>query len=97
MTRRAARVLDTHTCPATSPWPHVGGFVKAPGVTSVRIGHRPAAQLGTGCICVAANDNTIVAGSSSVKIGHRPAARQGDATAHGGRITSGCESVRIGG
>jgi uncharacterized Zn-binding protein involved in type VI secretion len=46
-------------------------------------------------VCAGGPD-TIAVGSTSVTIGGSPAARIGDATAHGGVITTGLPTVLIG-
>jgi uncharacterized Zn-binding protein involved in type VI secretion len=56
----------------------------------------PAAVTGDIATCVGPPDS-IVGGSGTVRISGRPAARVGDATAHGGTITAGLPTVRIGG
>jgi len=95
----AARVSDMHTCPmqtpGTPPVPHAGGPVSS-GSSDVLIGKMPAAAAGDSCFCVGSQDS-IVQGSASVFINKKPAARMGDSTAHGGKITSGCSDVLIGG
>lgn len=97
---QAARITDMHTCPmvtpAIPPIPHVGGVIIGPAVATVFIGKMPASVVGDQCICVGPID-TIIQGSSSVFICGKAAARKGDATAHGGRITTGCSNVFIGG
>jgi uncharacterized Zn-binding protein involved in type VI secretion len=93
----AARVLDPHTCPISTPFPHVGGAVQGPGVPTVLVGHQAAATRGATCACALGLPNSIVGGSTTVLIGSMPAARVGDATAHGGRISAGCPTVLIGG
>lgn len=96
----AARILDLHTCPMTSPppaaIPHVGGPVTGPGAPTVLIGKIPAARVGDLAVCVGPPD-AIVKGSATVKIMGAPAARFGDKTAHGGTITVGFPTVVIGG
>lgn len=96
----AARVSDNHTCPLTNPppgsTPHTGGPIMPPGVPTVLIGGMPAAIVGNKCVCAGPPDS-IAKGSATVMIGGKPAARQGDLTAHGGSITSGCTTVIIGG
>lgn len=93
----AARVSDTHTCPAANGTvAHAGGPVLLPGIPTVLIGGQPAAVKGSLCTCVGAVDK-IAKGSSTVKINGQAAARMGDTTDHGGVITSGCTSVIIGG
>jgi uncharacterized Zn-binding protein involved in type VI secretion len=92
----AARVGDAHTCPqADGPKLHVGGPVEGPGVATVLIEGRPAAVVGDRCRCNGPPDE-ITQGSGMVLIGDKPAARRSDLTAHGGRISSGCATVRIG-
>jgi len=94
----AARVTDNHLCPLTNPngSPHTGGPILPPGAPNVLIGGQPAATVGSLCTCAGPPDS-ITKGSASVWIGGKQAARQGDQTAHGGSITSGCMSVIIGG
>lgn len=98
MASSAARVGDQHSCPqVTAPsTPHVGGPVSGPGVATVLIGQMPAVAVGDGAKCNGPQD-TIAKGSATVFIAGRPAARLGDTTAHGGRITTGCVNVLIGG
>lgn len=93
----AARVSDNHSCPMTNPdgSPHTGGPIIPPGITNVRIGGQPAAVIGDSCTCAGPPDS-IAAGSGSVKIGGKYAARKGDSTIHGGSITTGFPSVKIG-
>jgi len=93
----AARVSDTHLCPLVDPKPHVGGPIQPPGVVKVLIGGMPAAVVGDICLCVSPVMDSILTGSTSVLIQGRPAARMGDTTLHGGKITSGCWNVIIGG
>jgi uncharacterized Zn-binding protein involved in type VI secretion len=91
----AARVTDAHSCPASSPNPHVGGVIAPPGVIGVTIGYLPAATVTHNCVCPGP-PNPITTGSGTVTIAYQPAARMGDSTAHGGFITSGDTSVDIG-
>jgi uncharacterized Zn-binding protein involved in type VI secretion len=93
----AARVTDSHTCPASTPLPHVGGPILPPGVPTVQIGSVPAAVQGSMCTCMCSAPAAILSGSTTVQIGNRSAARMGDPTAHGGSITAGCTTVQIGG
>ena len=94
----AARVTDNHTCPQINPNgnPHTGGPIMPPGTPTVIIGGMPAATVNSMCVCAGPPDS-IIKGSATVMIGGQQAARQGDSTAHGGVITSGCTSVIIGG
>ena len=96
----AARVGDMHTCPMQTPGlppvPHVGGPILPSGQPTVLIGNMPAACVGDHALCVGPPD-TIIQGSSTVLICGRPAARMGDATAHGGTVVTGCQTVLIGG
>jgi uncharacterized Zn-binding protein involved in type VI secretion len=85
----AARITDTHTCPAHGGGPIVSGF------GTVNIGFQKAARATDQLVCAGAVD-VIAAGSSDVFIGYQEAARFGDPTQHGGIITSGCPSVNIG-
>ena len=93
----AVRVSDQHSCSLTVPVPHVGGVVQGPGVSTVLIGHQPAAAQGTTCTCALGLPNTIVGGSATVLIGSKAAARVNDPTAHGGYLATGCSTVLIGG
>jgi uncharacterized Zn-binding protein involved in type VI secretion len=93
----AARAGDPHSCPmVTGLVPHVGGPIMPPGAVSVKIGGMPAARAADLCSCTGPSD-TIAKGSMTVKIEGKPAARMGDPTAHGGSITMGCPTVKIGG
>ncbi|WP_282773814.1 PAAR domain-containing protein [Phaeodactylibacter xiamenensis] len=96
MSKPAARIGDSHTCPMVDgKKPHVGGAIMHPGSTSVLIGGKPAATVGHKCICAGPTD-VIITGSKSVKIEGKYAARIGDMTAHGGKIVAGEASVLIG-
>lgn len=94
----AARLGDAHTCPVTSPAPHVGG-VLATGEATVCIRGVPSARTGDTAVCVGAPGagNVVVTGSSTVLIKSLPAARVGDTTSHGGVIVAGEPTVLIGG
>ena len=95
MGKPAARKDDMHTCPVTTPVPHVGGPITGTCCDSVLIAGMPAARAGDACDCSGV-PNVIASGSSGVYIGGKPAARMGDTTAHGGVIITGCASVLIG-
>lgn len=94
----AARIGDAHVCPASNGGQaHAGGLIAGPpGSPNVNIGKKPAARQGDSCLCTGAVDNTIMGGSSKVKINGKSAARVGDATKHGGKITTGFFKVNIG-
>lgn len=84
--------------------PHIGGPIVAAGATNVMIEGQGAAMMGSLCTCTAGGSpylgptiDTIVTGSSTVRINGKAAARRGDRTAHGGVITTGAQTVRIGG
>ncbi len=92
MGKPAARSLDLHICPI-----HVGGIIALkPGIPKVMIKGQPAVSSGDMCTCPGP-PNPILLGSTSVFIEGKPAARMGDATLHGGIISSGCPQVLIGG
>jgi len=97
MGKPAARIGDMHICLKVNPGPvpHVGGLVTT-GSPNVRIGGRPAACVGDIAACVGGTPDVITEGSTNVFINGKPAAFLGSATAHGGKITSGCTTVRIG-
>ena len=93
----AARVGDNHSCPIVTPsGAHTGGPNMPSGVPNVYIGKKPAATATSQCTCAGPPD-IIQQGSRTVFINKKAAARQGDPTAHGGMITSGCQNVIIGG
>lgn len=97
----AARLMDFHQCPLSTPVgpvqvPHVGGPIAGPGAPTVLIGGFPAAKVGDIAICVGPPD-AIVKGSTTVQVLGLPAARLGDKTAHGGTIVAGFPTVMIGG
>lgn len=81
--------------PGLPPVPHVGGPVLPPGVMTVIIGGLPAATVGAMCTCVGPPDS-IVVGSLGVFIGGRMAARVLDKTVHGGQLSFGFPTVKIG-
>jgi uncharacterized Zn-binding protein involved in type VI secretion len=85
----AARITDSHKCPAHGGGPVISGF------GTVNIGFQKAARVTDEVTCAGAVD-VIAAGSSDVFIGYREAARFGDPTEHGGILTSGCPTVNIG-
>lgn len=60
-------VADTHTCPVSTPNPHVSGAV-ALGSSKVLINNMPAARQGD-VIVEAGPPNTIVGGTPKVQIG----------------------------
>lgn len=91
---QAARVTDLHVCPHS---PATGLPILPPCVVDVLIGGLPAARLGDLCICLGPGMDPIKMGSSTVMIAKAPAARRGDPTGHGGRITTGLQTVLIGG
>ncbi len=93
----AVRVGDKHVCSLTAPVPHVGGAVQQPGVPTVLIGNLAAATQGAACPCALGLPNTVVGGSTTVLVGSKGSARVADATAHGGRLSTGCPTVLIGG
>jgi len=93
----AARMTDFQTCPMLDgPVPHVGGILSDPVAATVMIGGLPAAFIGTLGICEGP-PTTVISGSATVMVENMPAARMGDSTDHGGLITTGCETVMIGG
>lgn len=92
----AARVNDPHSCPLSSPLPHVGGVITGPGAATVIIGYQPAAVFGDSCTCASGPPNAVTGASSSVQVGRQYPARVGDATFHGGTILAGDPSVLIG-
>lgn len=77
------------------------GTIGPPGVSTVLIGGKPAATVGTShrCASPAVHPPGPLAGpgSSSVLIGGKPAARVGDKAVCGSPVVSGCPTVEIGG
>lgn len=97
MGKPAARIGDTHVCPAsTGPVPHVGGPITGPGAPTVFIGKVPAARVGDLAACAGGPPAAITKGAGQVNICGSPAARVGDPTAHGGAIVVGFAMVNIG-
>lgn len=95
MGQPAARLGDTHQCPAYSgDTPHTGGPILA-GAGTVLISGKPAARVGDQAQCNGPV-STIVMGSMTVMIEGKSAARMGDDTAHGGKIRMGESTVIIG-
>lgn len=93
-----ARVDDMHTCPkTTNKKAHVGGKI-IEGSKTVMIDGKPVALKGSKLECtgVGATDDVIAEGSSVLIIDGKPVARKGDKTAHGGVITEGSPTVKIG-
>ncbi len=93
----AARFGDNFVCPLSDGnKPHQGGQIIA-GASSVWIGGKLAAVVGSTCLCKSPSPNAVASGASNVLIENQPAARKGDSTQHqGGMITTGESTVRIG-
>lgn len=96
MGKPAARLGDNHLCTLPGPPPHMGGVISGPCAAAVTAGIPASAKLGDLAICVGPPDN-VIQGSATVIIDGMPAARRSDATAHGGRIAQGLDTVEIGG
>ncbi|BDD10014.1 type VI secretion protein [Fulvitalea axinellae] len=102
MGQPAARMFDMHTCPQQDTYgpvvvPHVGVILMGPGAMTVTVGKLPAAVMGDIALCVSPSPNSVLKGSGQVFLCKRPAVRQGDSTAHGGVVSSGCPTVEMGG
>jgi uncharacterized Zn-binding protein involved in type VI secretion len=92
----AAREGDDFDCALSDGTnPHQGGKIQK-GVSSVLIGGKPAATVGSICLCKSPAPNMIAKGEFGVLIDSLPAARRGDLTTHGGTITTGESGVQIG-
>lgn len=91
MSKPAATVGCQHTCPQDK---HVGGPATQ-GSTNVFINNKGACRQNDPMMCKKGIDK-IAMGSTNVFINSRPSARLGDATIHGGKITSGSSNVFIG-
>ncbi len=94
-----ARIGDSHNCPLTNPpptpTPHTGGPVLPAGMPTVFAGGKAVAVVGNQCTCAGPPD-VIQAGSMSVFVGGMAVARLGDATLHGGLISTGLLTVQVG-
>jgi uncharacterized Zn-binding protein involved in type VI secretion len=91
----AARITDTHVCPAvTALVPHVGGPILPPCAPTVLTQGLPQARITDLLTCVGPPD-VITTGSSTVLVAGLPAARITDKTVHGGVIVTGCLTVLI--
>jgi uncharacterized Zn-binding protein involved in type VI secretion len=93
----AARTTDDHKCPLTGPGntPHEGGPIAPRPTATVFIGYQAAAREGDSVVCKGATDR-IKKGAAKVLIEKKPAARLDDPTDHGGKVTAGCPTVKIG-
>jgi hypothetical protein len=67
-----------------------------PGATTVLIGKKAAARIGDTCQCNNPTPDVIVRGAMPIRVATKPAARESDLTAHGGKITRGCQNVLLG-
>ena len=90
----AARIGDNHTCPVVDAAAHEGGPILT-GELTVLIADQAAARVTDTAKCNGPVD-AIVEGCPTVTIADQFAARVGDATAHGGVIVEGCNTVTIG-
>ena len=86
----AARVTDKTLCD------HGDGTISPPCGVSVKAGKQPAARFSDRSRC-ADEPDTIREGARTVLIGGLPASRSTDGTFHGGIVTGGLGSVKIGG
>lgn len=92
----AARETDTHDCKIKS---HGGATITGVTQTTVTICYQPAAREGDPIACLESPSGNVIkvkTGAQTVLIEGKPAARKGDKTLHGGKITSGAPTVRIG-
>lgn len=91
-----ATVGSNHTCPMCSgTTPHVGGPITQ-GENNILINGKPAATMGSMCVCTGPVD-TVIQGAPTVFFNGKPVACVGDMTQHGGVITTGSSNVFIGG
>lgn len=94
----AARVGDNHTCPMEAPEVHEGGAILGPAATKVHIGGTHAARVSDLADCKPDGfDDVLAQGAATVLVEGLYAARKTDATAHGGEIVEGMDTVLIGG
>jgi uncharacterized Zn-binding protein involved in type VI secretion len=93
--QQAARIGDNHTCPMTTPAPHVGGPINN-GCSSVLTENLPQAIISAMATCVGPLD-VVTSAASTVHIEGMFAARMTDMTAHGGTVVVGAATVLIGG
>ncbi|MFL0170513.1 HET-C-related protein [Tenacibaculum maritimum] len=89
-----ATVGSMHVCPLCSgKTPHVGGPISQ-GEANILINEKPAASMGSICICTGPPD-MVAQGDPFVFFNGKPAACIGDMTAHGGTIALGETNVVI--
>ena len=94
MTKPAARVGDSHSCPKKTPVPHHGGTIKA-GSPNVTIGGQPAARVGDAITCDDGSEGVIKESNACLLINGIRAARIDDPTDHNGKIITGMGTVLI--
>ncbi len=94
MSKPAARVSDSHSCPKKTPALHHGGTIKA-GSPNVSIGDQPAARVGDKITCDDGSEGVIQHSNACLIINGQRAARVDDKTDHDGKITSGMSTVKI--
>jgi uncharacterized Zn-binding protein involved in type VI secretion len=91
-----ARAGDMHVCPMVAGvLPHTGGPISQVASAGIMACGQPVAAVGDLAVCVGPPDR-IVTGSESVVANGKKVARLGDLTAHGGRISAGCQTVMVG-
>lgn len=98
MSTDAARVGDMHSCPKVSKLlvPHTGGPAVATFPVQVFAGGLPALRVGDLAVCAGATD-VILEGAADVLVEGLPWAGRSHKTAHGGAVTGGLASVKLGG
>ena len=87
MSKKAARVGDSHDCPL-----HGKGEIIT-GSPTTKLQDSPAARVGDEIRCPDGSIATILENNSCVLIDGQRAARVGDKTSHGGEITSGADTI----
>ena len=87
MSKKAARIGDSHNCPL-----HGKGEIIT-GSHTTKWQDSPAARVGDEIRCPDGSIATILENNSCVLIDGQRAARVGDKTSHGGEITSGADTI----
>lgn len=94
-----ARATDQHSCPITSLLspPHAGGPILPPAVPSVIAVGQSVAKLADYAKCAVPPADVLSQAAMTVWVEGLYVVRTGDATAHGGVVTTGDGTVLVGG
>lgn len=94
MTKPAACLGDTHSCPSLTPIPHEKGTIES-GSSNVTIADKPAARVNDQIKCEDGSTGIIKESNACVLINGQRAARIDDKTDHDGTIDSGQSTILI--